>query len=228
MKATSIARASAAVMGVVLLTATASAQNTHIVRVGPNNMHVFEPADLIVCEGDTVIWNWEHGIHNVRELNLAFNSGGPVTPPATFTVVFDSNFVANNPSPGNLYDYVCDPHWGAGMVGTITVVSPRFLSASATAGATGTISVTGGTPGNSLLLGYSLAGAGPTPTQYGTLALSGPFVQLPAQTFDASGDVNMVVNVPASAAGATVHLHGLELFGNGTGVLVRPATIVVL
>lgn len=213
---------------VTLLSVASSAQNTHIVLVGPNNSNTFEPADLIICEGDTVIWEWEHGNHNVREVNFAFNSGPPVQPPMTFSVTFDTAFVTSNPPVAGYYDYLCDPHVGAGMVGTITVVDPRVLTASATGGATGTISVSGGIPGDSLLLGYSLVGNGPLPTPYGTLALSPPYTQLSTQVFNANGDVSLTLNVPAGASGATVHLHGLELFGNGTGVLIWPKTIVVL
>lgn len=221
-------RLAVGLIAIVALSASATAQNTHIVLVGPNFSNTFEPEDLIICEGDTVTWEWVHGIHNVREVNLAFNSGSPTMPPMTFSVTFDTAFLTSNPPVAGFYDYLCDPHVGAGMVGTITVVDPRVLTASATGGATGTISVSGGIPGDSLLLGYSLAGNGPLPTPYGTLALSPPYTQLSNQVFDSNGDASLTLNVPAGASGATVHLHGLELFGNGTGVLIWPKTIVVL
>lgn len=50
-----------------------------------------------------------------------------------------------------------------------------------------TITVTDAGPFDTILVGYSTTGGGPTPTPYGMVLLSPPFLQIPAQTADASG-----------------------------------------
>lgn len=224
----SILRPAAVLSVAVALALPAAAQNTHVVRVGANLTQTFEPANLIVGVGDTVEWVWEGGIHNVNATSGAFLSGTPQPGPNTFSVTFDAAFLAANPVAGDVYDYVCDLHVVLGMVGSVKVLPARTLSVSATAGANAVIVSVGGNPGGTLILGYSLIGNGPTPTQYGTLALTPPFTQLPPQTYDGGGDVNLVMPVPAGAAGATVHVHGLELLGGGTGIFLPPVTTVVL
>lgn len=84
--------------------------------------------------------------------------------------------------------------------------------------------MSGSQHGRTILLGYSLAGAGPTSIDMGTLALSPPFTQLPPLVADASGNASMTVNLPAGLAGTTVHLHGAELFSLGGGLLTTPVT----
>jgi len=87
----------------------------------------FGPNDLTINLGDTVRWVWTSGSHTVTEGtdgtldgNEAFHSlltsGTP-----TFEIVFDAAFLAQNPRPANRYDYFCLPHFGAGMVGAVTV-----------------------------------------------------------------------------------------------------------
>jgi plastocyanin len=227
MRISTLLRPAAALCVAATLALPAAAQNTHIVRVGPNQTNTFEPADLIVGVGDTVEWVWESGFHNVNATSGAFLSGTPGPAPQTFSVTFDAAFLAGNPVAGDVYDYVCDLHAVLGMTGSVSVLPARTLSASATAGASASIVVTGGNPGGTVILGYSLAGNGPTATQYGTLALSAPFTQLPPRTLDPGGDVNVLLPVPAGAAGLTAHVHGLELLGGGTGIFLPPVTIVV-
>ena len=209
--------------------AGAQSFNNHEVIVGPNGANIFTPEDLTVMEGDTVTWVWDVGFHNVREVNNAFTSGNPVVGPNTFAVTFDAAFLAANPSPGDRYDYQCDVHVSFGMIGSVTVVGVRSTGASASVASGGSITVVGGEPGNTLLLGYSLFGGGPTSTPFGTLSLSTPFEQFPPQTFDPGGDVNFFVpNVPPGAQGRTVHIHGMELLGGGRGVFIQPASFVVM
>ena len=125
----------------------------------------------------------------------------------------------------DFYRYHCTPHRTFGMVGSIQVHPQRLLSVSNfTAGQTGSIDVSGSQHGRTILLGYSLAGAGPTSIDMGTLALSPPFTQLPPLVADASGNASMTVNLPAGLAGTTVHLHGAELFSLGGGLLTTPVT----
>ena len=107
------------------LCGTSSAQTTHTVLLESTT---FVPDTLTIDEGDTVDFVWNVGVHNVVSgpgvPDGAFDSGPIVPPPFTFSVTFDSAFLAANPMPGNLYDYYCDVHLGLGMVGTITVTTP--------------------------------------------------------------------------------------------------------
>ncbi len=100
------------------------------VIAGPDNEYVFEPDELTVSVGDTVIWGFPSGGHNVccrpedRD-KVALPDGadpfasyardespnGSVVPRGdTYEHTFD---VAGE------YVYVCIPHVEAGMVGTI-------------------------------------------------------------------------------------------------------------
>jgi len=84
---------------------------------------VFEPADITVCKGDTIVWtNNKAGPHNVvfsdgdcpDGFDTEENSMDDVIGEAggTFSFKFD---IAGS------YKYRCAPHAGAGMIGSITV-----------------------------------------------------------------------------------------------------------
>ncbi|MEL6276968.1 MAG: lamin tail domain-containing protein, partial [Bacteroidota bacterium] len=81
--------------------------------------NVFDPADITIQVGDTVTWTNVQGVHNVNgSLDSypnnpeGFRSGNAAPPGWVFSHVFNV--------PGS-YDYRCDPHFGLGMVGTVTV-----------------------------------------------------------------------------------------------------------
>ena len=114
------------------------------------------------------------------------------------------------------------------MVGSVQVMDPRVLSlVNFSAGQAGTMNVDGMNAGGTALIGYSLAGNGPFTVQFGTLSLSTPIERLPSITADAAGHASLTVNIPAGAAGATVHLHAAELFGGGAGILTNPVTVIL-
>ncbi len=88
----------------------------HNVSVSSN---VFTPSNLVINEGDTVIWTNMGGNHNVNGSTTtypsnpaSFSNGGASSAMWTYQFVFHV--------PGN-YSYQCDPHVGLGMTGTITV-----------------------------------------------------------------------------------------------------------
>ena len=88
----------------------------------------FSPADITVALGDTVHWVWLDGVHNVESgvggaYDGNFRSGGAVSG-ADYSVVFDQAFLDAKPMPGDVYPYYCAPHWGLGMVGSISVSPP--------------------------------------------------------------------------------------------------------
>jgi len=220
--------ASACLTALVLAASPALAQNTHIVQVAPNGSLTFEPQDLHINIGDTIQWEWNgFQSHNVNSDDGAFLSGVPTMAPNTFAVTFDSIFLAANPVAGDLYAYHCDPHQIFGMVGSIHVMSPRTLSAPLAAGQSSAITVDGANPGNTIMIGYSLVGAGPLPVNFGSLALSPPINQLPPRTADALGHISIPVTIPGGLAGTTVFLHAAELLGGGTGILTNPVSVTL-
>lgn len=110
------------VLGPIFLSAAPASADEVIVKMGADNgMLAFQPSKVEISAGDTVKWeNNKLAPHNVvfdkapagaeaakfNHKQLAFNPG------ETFTATFDT--------PGE-YTYYCEPHRGAGMVGTIIV-----------------------------------------------------------------------------------------------------------
>ncbi|HJM67587.1 MAG TPA: plastocyanin/azurin family copper-binding protein [Candidatus Thalassarchaeaceae archaeon] len=116
-----------------MVLAPTSAENTedegvtHEVAVGESGL-TFTPDDLEIEIGDTVrfIWTDEGMDHNVAEAESSesndykedgFRSGDPVAT-VDFNVTFDE--------VGSFY-YVCEPHAGMGMKGTIIVNDPNAV-----------------------------------------------------------------------------------------------------
>lgn len=90
------------------------------VVVGPNGTLTFQPQSFTISAGETVLWRWESGGHNVSPTEGEQPSGADwpgkdeSTYPAgtTYSYTFDV--------PGD-YAYHCDPHQSVGMVGSFTV-----------------------------------------------------------------------------------------------------------
>ena len=93
-----------------LLTAASLQGVEHVVQT---NGISFEPAELTIQVGDTVIWiNADNGLHNVVADDGTFDSGEPSTASWQYSFTFNQ---------GGTWDYSCEVHVGQGMVGTITV-----------------------------------------------------------------------------------------------------------
>ena len=110
------------------LAASAALAAVHDVTVAPGGAIGFSPQDIEITVGDTVRWTWEGSGHNVRSgvpgaPTGAFFSGAPAGLGTTFEVVFDQAFLDANPVTDNLYDYHCEPHGTAGMVGSVHVLA---------------------------------------------------------------------------------------------------------
>ncbi|MBI1379850.1 MAG: hypothetical protein GC161_02035 [Planctomycetaceae bacterium] len=104
------------------LGSSASAQTTHTVQLFTVS---FSPSVLTIDEGDTVVWSWVTGFHDVKSgvsgvADGIWNSGSPVPAPNTFQITFDAAFLAANPVPGNTYSYYCSIHLPV-MTGQIIV-----------------------------------------------------------------------------------------------------------
>jgi plastocyanin len=113
-----------AILFVALISFNSSAQTSHNVNVSDFQ---FDPAQLTINEGDTVIFTNTNGTHNVNGTVQDFpdnpeSFGNSVGSGWTFTFVFNT--------PGN-YDYVCDVH--PAMTGRV-IVSPVSSVENATSG----------------------------------------------------------------------------------------------
>ena len=104
---------------------------------------------------------------------------------------------------------------------------PKYSILNLVAGQQATLQVTGVTPNATVILAYSVQGAGPTTTPYGPVAMSLPINQLPPQQANANGIVTQQVFVPAAAQGITVYTQGVELLGGGGGYLTNSLAEVV-
>ena len=87
---------------------------TVVVSVDSTNLR-FSPSSVSVVEGDTVrfFWSGQALPHNAVENNGVFDSGDPARE-------VDYSFTFERGTNGT-YEFVCEPHASAGMVGTITV-----------------------------------------------------------------------------------------------------------
>ncbi len=112
---------------VVLLAAGAGARpTTHMVMATLDL--TFEPANVDVFPGDTVMWTGlGGGFHPVVQTTAA---GNCVTQMGGFNSEFESKFSFTVPigtAPGTVITYKCDNHCIVGMRGTITVLAPPAL-----------------------------------------------------------------------------------------------------
>ena len=72
------------------------------------------------------------------------------------------------------------------------------------------ISVTAATPGNSVLMVFSLTGAGPLPFPWGNVNLSPPIFFFPVLTADVNGNAGSIVPVPPGSAGFKIYNQAVE------------------
>ena len=99
----------------IMMQISVSGQVSHAVSVTSN---VFTPDEIIINEGDTVVWTNNGGVHNVNGMQASYPSnpesfGNNVGSGWTFSHVFTIT---------GTYDYQCDPHVALGMVGKVTVL----------------------------------------------------------------------------------------------------------
>lgn len=204
-----------------LVCATVQAQSTHTVDV---TGIAFSPAHLDVTVGDTVDFVWGSGVHNVRALSGAFNSGSPVSGPFTFSVTFDQQFLNANPFSNNFYKYLCDLHIAVGMAGSIRVLTPGvpvldLAPDLPSAGSPLTFHVWDALRNSTVMLGYSMTGGGPYNTPFGVASLTPPVTILTSMSADSTGHASLSVTVPASLQGRSVWFQALDrtatVFSNG-------------
>jgi plastocyanin len=96
-----------------------SAQTTH--NLAWANDGSSNNQQITIDVGDTIIWTWGSGFHNLRATSggtESFDTGFFSGPGHTFTYTFNQVGSTN---------YVCDPHQG-NMYGTVTVSSTASIS----------------------------------------------------------------------------------------------------
>lgn len=94
------------------------AQETHVVNVTNN---VFTPKNITINAGDIVQWNCTQGNHNVNGQKTTYPNN-----PKSFGNNVGNNWTYSYTFADNgKYDYRCDPHFGLGMTGTVTVMEPE-------------------------------------------------------------------------------------------------------
>lgn len=79
------------------------------------------------------------------------------------------------------------------------------------AGSTVAAVVGGCAPGATVLLAWSLHGAGPVPSEWGSVSLSMPLTQMPSEYADAQGEAHWSAPIPAGMTGTQVWVQGVDL-----------------
>jgi plastocyanin len=109
-----------ALAGAVGASGTAAAQSTKEVKVGPGGSLVFEPAEVYVKKGGTVKFVWESDGHNVVPGEIpggaSWEGSGP--PDKLFDTGHEYEHTFDTKGT---YNYWCQPHKTAGMVGKVIV-----------------------------------------------------------------------------------------------------------
>lgn len=119
-------RTAAGATAVATATGTAAAQEEgggggEEVVVGPNNELVFDPETVEVTPGTTVLWTWDSDNHNIvvdeqpEDASWEGTEGGPDT---TYDTGHEYSYTFETEGT---YEYACEPHRQAGMLGTVEV-----------------------------------------------------------------------------------------------------------
>lgn len=102
---------------------------------------------------------------------------------------------------------------------------PNYTITNLVAGQTAVFAVSNATPGGSVRIGYSLTGAGPTLTPFGSVDMSAPISTLAFLTADAAGNASFSPTVPGGAAGLTLYTQGLDV---ASGTLTNSLAELIL
>lgn len=98
-------------------TASDGGGGTEEVITGPGGDLVFDPDDLTISPGTTVLWVWESDNHNVAPTEQPEEAGWEGhTPIEGAGFEYEHTFEVEGQ-----YHYICEPHVSAGMEGDISV-----------------------------------------------------------------------------------------------------------
>ena len=95
-----------------------------------------------------------------------------------------------------------------------------------TAGSTATISFGNADPSSIIQFGWSIAGIGPTPTQFGPVGMAGPINLLPPILANAQGNASIFAPVSSALAGLTIYSQALGVAG-GNLVLTNARRVLI-
>jgi len=102
-------------------TATAAAESSKEVAVGPGGSLVYEPAELYVAPGTTVNFVWESDNHNIVVDSQPEEGGWDGTEGGAADLYNDGHEYSFTFETMGTYEYYCAPHRSSGMVATIIV-----------------------------------------------------------------------------------------------------------
>lgn len=104
-------------------TATPTPQPDMTVEVGPEGRLRFNPETFEIGAGDTVLWVWRSGGHNVKPESGAIPSGSDWTgSPGDGLETYSQGYqYAHTFEVTGTYEYKCNPHQSSGMRGSFTV-----------------------------------------------------------------------------------------------------------
>ena len=100
------------------------------VAAGPNNSFTFDPETITISTGETVTWTFESAGHNVEcDPQVSDRASLPDGAEPFASYDGDNRFETEDLGAtyehtfdvAGTYDYVCVPHAGQGMVGTVVV-----------------------------------------------------------------------------------------------------------
>jgi len=91
------------------------------VIVGPGGSLVFEPAELTIAPGTTVNFVWESDNHNIVVESQPDGAGWEGTKGGASKTYNTGHEYSHTFETTGTYEYFCQPHKTAGMVGSITV-----------------------------------------------------------------------------------------------------------
>ncbi|WP_353633431.1 plastocyanin/azurin family copper-binding protein [Halobacterium sp. NMX12-1] len=94
------------------------AGTTKTVQVGPNGQTVFDPETVYIQRGATVEWVWGSDGHNVAPDSIPEEATWEGHEPLENSG-FEYEYTFDGPT--GEYQYVCTPHIGVGMEGTVVV-----------------------------------------------------------------------------------------------------------
>lgn len=102
-------------------TATATATADQNVVVGPGGELEFDPEQFTIQAGDTVLWEWDSGGHNVKPSSTPDESSWSGTEGGEFETYDEGYTYEYTFDVTGTYDYYCAPHRASGMTGSFEV-----------------------------------------------------------------------------------------------------------
>lgn len=91
------------------------------VAVGPGGELVFEPDEITVEAGTTLVWTWESDNHNVVVANQPEEASWQGTEGGDGSLYDEGHAYEHTFEVPGRYEYYCTPHQSAGMVGSVVV-----------------------------------------------------------------------------------------------------------